>query len=394
MTGRSALAPAVKTIELIERLIAFDTTSRHSNLELIGWVHDYLSDLGVSSTLQFDASKSKANLYAVIGPTDKPGLMLAGHTDVVPVDGQDWSTNPWQADRRDHRLYGRGSADMKSFIAVVLAAVPQFLAKPLSVPVHLAFTYDEEVGCFGAARLVQALPDMKTPPKMCIIGEPTEMRVVAAHKGKRNFRCQVRGKECHSSLPDLGVNAIQVAAEIISYLNRMGAEFRKLGPFDADFTPPFTTVHTGTIRGGSALNIVPRDCDFEFEFRHLPADNPDQLFKRLKSHVESELAPAMRRVDPQAGVEFAATGDLPAMSTPEDSEIALLAKRLTGANRLTKVSFGTEGGYYSAAGIPTVICGPGSIEQAHKPDEFIVLEQVALCEAFVARLVAYAQDGN
>lgn len=393
MTAARAPQPSAGSLALVERLIAFDTTSRNSNLELIGWVRDYLNNLGIKCDLQFDAGGAKANLYAVIGDAAKPGLMLAGHTDVVPVDGQNWSSDPWRADRRDGRVYGRGSADMKSFIAVVLAMAPKFLARPLATPVHLAFTYDEEVGCFGAARLVQTFPSLQAPPKMCIIGEPTEMRVVAAHKGKRNFRCQVHGKECHSSLPDLGVNAVQVAAEIIGYLNRLGLELRQAGPFDRDFIPPFTTVHTGTIHGGSALNIVPKDCEFEFEFRHLPAHDADALLARVKSYVEAELAPAMRRVDAEARVQFTATGELPAMATPEDSEIARLAKRLTGANQLAKVSFGTEGGHYSAAGVPTVICGPGSIEQAHKPDEFIELEQIALCEAFIERLVAHLQGG-
>jgi acetylornithine deacetylase len=376
------------SLDIIGRLIGFDTTSRNSNQALIDWIRDYLGGFGIPATLVPQPSGAKANLYATVGPADRPGVMLAGHTDCVPVDGQDWTSDPFQMIERDRRLYGRGSADMKSFIAVALALVPEYLTSPLTKPLHLAFTYDEETGCFGAERLVEALAKLPVRPEMCIIGEPTEMQVVLAHKGKRNIRCRVRGKECHSSLTSKGVNAIEVAAELIAFLNRLGQERRDKGPQDPGFEPPYTTVHTGTIQGGTALNIVPKDCAFEFEFRCLPGDNAQALLTRLEKFAEATLLPAMRSIDPSCRIEFEIDADVPPMATADEAEVVTLAKGLAGSNRTAKVSFCTEGGHYSRIGIPTVICGPGSVEQAHKPDEFITLDQIALCEDFLRRLLA------
>jgi acetylornithine deacetylase len=372
---------------MIRRLVALDTTSRNSNLALIEMARDLLADLGVDSRLVFDAGGTKANLYATLGPQDRPGLALSGHTDVVPVDGQDWSSGPWRLEARDGCLHGRGTADMKSFLAIVLTSLPEFLARGLKEPLHVILTYDEEVGCLGVRRLIDALRAMPVMPRACIIGEPTEMKVVTAHKGKKSVRCRVRGLACHSSLAPHGVNAIENAAEIVACLRRMARRIAAEGPFDAAFEVPFTTVHTGVIQGGTALNIVPQDCAFDFEFRHLKADDPDALLAEVRRFAETRLLPEMRRVDPRAGFEWEQIAAIPGLDTPEDAEVVALAKALSGANAIGKVAFGSEAGLLQQSGIETVICGPGSITQAHKPDEFITLEQVALCERFMHRLM-------
>jgi acetylornithine deacetylase len=372
---------------MIRRLVSFDTTSRNSNLALIDFVRDYLDGLGVESRLVFDEEGGKANLYATLGPTDRPGIALSGHTDVVPVDGQDWRTDPWQVAERDGRLYGRGTADMKSFLAVALAMAPEFLERNLKTPIHLVFSYDEEVGCVGVRRLLEVLRAMPVRPSGCIVGEPTEMKVIVAHKGKKSMRCHVRGLECHSSLAPRGVNAIEYAAEAIAYLRRMAQRIAAEGASDPDYDIPHTTVHTGVVHGGTALNIVPKDCVFDFEFRYLPGDDPEALLAEVRGFAERELEPAMRAVAPETGFHWEETSAFPGLDTPADAEIVGLAKTLSGGNATGKVAFGTEAGLFQSIGIPTIICGPGSIGQAHKPDEFISLEQVALCERFLRRLM-------
>jgi len=386
-----SISPSI--LEMTRRLVAFDTTSRNSNLELIDYVRAYLADLGVDSELVHNAERTKANLYATLGPGDRPGIALSGHTDVVPVDGQAWDSDPFETVNKDDRLYGRGTCDMKGFIAVCLALASEFLARPIATPLHLVCSYDEEVGCIGVRTLTDQLATRELRPRMCIIGEPTEMQVIRAHKGMRTFRCRVRGHESHSSLTPLGVNAVEAAAEAIAYLKGMARRLRDHGPYDGELTPPYTTVHTGTISGGTALNIVPRRCEFEFEFRHLPEDDPDALFDELRAYVERELIPEMHAVDPASGFEFDTRSRMPGLATAEDAEVVQLAKALSGANRTAKVSFGTEGGHFANAGIPTVICGPGSIAQAHKPNEFITLEQLARCETFVRRLFEHCWEG-
>jgi acetylornithine deacetylase len=371
---------------MIERLIAFDTTSRESNLALIEFVRDYLDGFRVASELVFDDDRRKANLYATIGPDDRGGVMLSGHTDVVPVDGQKWEGEPFAVAERDGRLYGRGTSDMKSFIAIVLAMVPEFVAAKAATPVHLAFTYDEEVGCLGVRPLIARLAQRPVKPRLCIIGEPTLMQPVVAHKGKKSVRCLVRGHESHSALAHSGVNAIEAAAEIIARIRQLARQKRDHGPFDPGFTPPYTTIQTGTVSGGTALNIVPRECRFDFEIRYLPGDDADAMIAELRRHAAS-LLPEMHRVSPAAGFEFDEYNAIPALAAAADSEVVKLAQALTGANSLGNVSFGTEGGLYQQAGIPTVICGPGSIEQAHRPNEFIALEQVRQCETFLHRLI-------
>lgn len=373
--------------ELIERLVAFDTTSRNSNLALIDFVRDYLAGHGVACELVFDESGKKANLYATIGPEDRGGVLLAGHTDVVPVDGQDWSSDPFRVVEREGRLYGRGSADMKSFIALALAQVPELVARRLERPLHLALSYDEEVGCLGVRRLLAALKGRAHLPDCCIVGEPTEMRVVTGHKGKLTLRCRVKGAACHSAHTEEGVNAVEYAALLVAFLRGEALKRRREGPFDARFEPPYSTIQTGVIGGGIAVNVVPADCAFEFECRNLPGEDPEELVARLKAYAESALLPEMRAVSEKAAIVLEEQSQYPGLSTDEEAEVVRLARRLSGRNDTATVSFGTEGGLYDAAGIPVVVCGPGSIRQAHKADEFVSLEQLALCEAFMARLL-------
>jgi acetylornithine deacetylase len=384
--GGSVPGTAFTSLEMIRKLVSFDTTSRLSNLALIDFVRDYLDGYGVASDLIYDADNRKANLYATLGPLDRPGVMLSGHTDVVPVDGQPWDSDPFRIVERDGRLYGRGSSDMKSFLAVALALVPEFLGRNLTTPVHLALSYDEEVGCIGVRGLIAALAERPVRPRLCIIGEPTMMQPVIAHKGKKSVRCHVHGLESHSALAHLGVNAVEAAAEVVAHLKKLARDKRDRGPFDHAFSPPYTTIHTGTINGGTALNIVPRECRFDFEFRFLPEDDPDALLDEVRRHADT-LLPEMHAVSPATGIVFEVTNEAPGLRADPDDEVVHLAQSLSGANSVGKVSYATEGGLFEVAGIPTVICGPGSIEQAHKPNEFIAVEQVQQCEAFMRRLM-------
>ncbi|MCP4329940.1 MAG: acetylornithine deacetylase [Alphaproteobacteria bacterium] len=375
------------SLDMIKKLIAFDTTSHKSNLELIQFIRDYLAESGIDSTLYKDETGEKANLYATLGPDDRPGIALSGHTDVVPVAGQDWSSDPFVAVERDGRIYGRGTCDMKSFIAVVLAKVPDFLARGLETPIHLAFSHDEEIGCLGVRSLLAGLERLPIRPAGCIVGEPTDMKVIRGHKGKLSMQCHVRGLAAHSSLVEHGVNAIENAAAVVGYLSAMAERLRREGPHDEGYDPPYTSVHTGIINGGTQLNIIPQDCMFEFEFRNLPGNDPQALMAEIRKFVEEEIEPAMRDVDPDTGFRWQPLSGFPGLDTPENAEITLLAKALAGANDTRKVSFGTEAGLFSDSGIPAVVCGPGSIEQAHKPDEFVSLEQVARCDQFLDRLM-------
>ena len=373
-------------LEMVRKLVGFDTTSRESNLALIEFARDWLDGFGVTSELVFDGSRRKASLFATVGPDDKPGILLSGHSDVVPVDGQDWHSEPFKATEKDNRLYGRGSSDMKSFIAVTLAMVPEFIAAKPKTPIHLGITYDEEVGCLGVRPLIAALAKRRVKPRLCIIGEPTMMQPVIANKGKRSYVCRVHGHESHSALTHAGVNAVETAAEIVAHLKEMARKRRREGPFDNDFTPPYSTIHVGTIQGGTALNIVPRDCRFEFEIRDLPSDDADAMRAEIERFAQN-LLPEMRAVSSDTAIAFDEVNVTPPLSTALDAEITQLARALSGANATGKVSYTTEGGLYQKGGIPTVICGPGSIEQAHRPDEFIALDQVKQCEAFMHRLL-------
>ncbi len=374
------------SVEMIGRLIGFDTTSRESNLALIEFIRDYLDRWRVKSELVYDEGRRKANLYATIGPDHVGGVLLSGHTDVVPIDDQDWSSDPFKAEIRDDAIFGRGACDMKSFIAVALAKVPEMLEHGLDVPIHFAFTYDEEVGCLGVRPLIEVLKNRPVKPRLCIIGEPTLMQPATAHKGSRRLRCHVHGHEAHSSLTHRGVNAIDAAAELVVQLKNIARRKRTQGPFDAQFDPPYTTISTGTIQGGTAFNIVPKECRFDFQIRNVPEDDPEAITDELK-HFAASLLPEMQDVSQAASIAFEEQNIVPALSTPLDAEVVQLALELSGANGTCKVSFGTEGGLFQQAGIPSVVCGPGSIAQAHKPDEFVALDQVRQCEDFVDRLI-------
>lgn len=380
----STFSPASRT--MLERLVAFPTVSRDGNLELVDYVRSYLQGFGIASELTFDDERRKANLFATIGPEDRGGIYLSGHTDVVPVDGQDWSVPPFAVTEREGRLHGRGACDMKGFLAAVLGLVPEFLEQNLRIPIHLALSYDEEVGCLGVRRLLARLAEREVKPAACIVGEPTGMTPVTGHKGKLSMRCHVHGLECHSAIAPTGVNAVEYAAELIVRLRRMAAARRTGGPFDLAYDPPYTTIHTGVVQGGTALNIVPRDCRFDFEFRYLPADDPGRLLAEVTDFAARELLPQMRAVSPDAGFRFEEIAAFPGLAMTDDDPVTRQVMELTGAERTGRVSFGTEAGLFQAAGIPTIVCGPGQIAQAHKPDEFIEIDQLARCEGFLRRL--------
>lgn len=377
------------SLDLLERLVAFPTVSRDSNLALIGFIRDYLAGQGVASELFLNAEGTKANLFATLGPSDRGGVVLSGHTDVVPVDGQTWTRDPFRLSESEGRLYGRGTADMKGFIASVLAAVPAFLAQPLRLPVHLAFSYDEEVGCLGVRSLLDALAQRPNRPRLCLIGEPTELRPVLGHKGKLAMRCQVHGAACHSAYAPQGVNAIEYAARLIGHLGEIGEELARPEHHDPRFDPPYSTVQTGLIEGGRALNIVPAECRFDFEVRALPGFDAQQVATRLDRYAQAELVPRMQAVQPGTGIRLEPLGSYPGLATDAASDAAELVALISGSRDFGTVAFGTEGGLFHEAGIPTVVCGPGSMDQGHKPDEFVTLAQLEACDAMLLRLAEH-----
>ncbi len=375
------------SVAMIRRLVAFPTVSRDSNLELIHFIRDTLKPLDADIRLTYDDEKRKANLFATLGPREGAGIVLSGHTDVVPVEGQPWDGDPFKVVEKDGRLYGRGTADMKSFIACALALAPEFMERGLKAPLHLAFSYDEEVGCLGVGRMIADLARAGIRPRSCIVGEPTLMKPVIAHKGKQSYRCTVRGLAGHSAYAPHGVNAVEYAAEAVAFLKGMARRRRDRGPYDRSFDVAHTTVHTGVIRGGTALNVIPHDCAFDFEFRHLPGDDPDALLREFREYVTGKLEPEMRPVHPAAGFTIEKLSEIPVLDTGPESEVVALAQELAGSREFGKVSYGTDGSQFQRAGVPTVVCGPGSIEQAHKPNEYVTLDQVAQCEAFLRRLM-------
>jgi acetylornithine deacetylase len=375
--------------EILASLVGFDTTSRNSNLPLIAWVESYLAGLGVASERIPDPGGQKSNLWATIGPGDTPGYILSGHTDVVPVDGQAWSSDPFRLTARDGKLYGRGTSDMKGFVACCLAAVPAMLERPLRTPVHLAFSYDEEVGCLGVRHIITTIGQKAVRPLACFVGEPTGMDVVIGHKSKRSYWVTVRGKSCHSSLAPQGVNAVEYAARLIVKIREMSDAKRAAGARDALYDVPFTTGHTGSVEGGIALNVVPDLCKFVFEFRAIAGDDPNALGDEVMAYARDVLEPEMRAVAPEAGIVFDARPFQAGLDTDPAAEIVALAKRLAGRNGHSKVAYGTEAGLFQKGGTPSVVIGPGSIDQAHKPDEFIAVDELARCCAFIDRLIEH-----
>ena len=391
-TIRPVLASDLAALPLIEKWVAFASVSRDSNLPLIEWTRELLVAQGAVCRLTYDDTGKKANLWATLaahdGETPVGGLVLSGHTDVVPVDGQPWDTDPFVAQVIGDKLYGRGVADMKGFGATVLMMVPELVRRQLRHPVHLAFSYDEEVGCIGVRRLIADMIDQGFRPAGCIVGEPTGMQVVIAHKGKHAYRTSVRGFEAHSSRTPQGANAVEFACEFVAKLKSMQRRLAAEGPFDPQFDVPFTTIHTGVISGGTALNIIPRDCHVTWEIRHHHLNSPLALFHEAKTFAES-LLPEMQAVSPDTGVTHKQLSVLPGFATEASSEIAQLCYRcgeLDPGVGAGKVSYGTEAALFHQVGVPTIVCGPGHIAQGHQPNEWISLAQLAWCERFMHRL--------
>ena len=384
--------PTYSPTEMLARLIAFDTVSAKSNLALIDFVVDYLAAHGIESTLIHNEDRSKADLFATIGPNEANGVVLSGHSDVVPVTGQAWSDDPFEMVQRDGRFYGRGTTDMKGFIAVVLAAVPTLKKQRPIRPIHIVLSYDEEVGCLGIRPLLAKLGKSLPKPAIAIVGEPTEMRPVSANKGVFGFETTVTGVAAHSSAPELGVNAIVHGAAVVAYLNEMATKWRTEGPQDDRFHPPFTSSNIGLIDGGNALNIIPAHCTIRWEFRPIPAADAAAMQGEVERHFAEVILPGMRAVHPEPDIVTRVSAAVPGLETPEDSPAVRLVSRLTGANRSYAVSYGAEAGLYSQQEISTVICGPGNIAQAHQPDEWLAKEQLAQCAAFVDKLAAWAAN--
>ena len=378
------------SIDMLAKLVAFDTTSRNSNLPLIEFVQNYLEGFGIDSILiDYEAGK-KTNLYATIGPDKAGGIVLSGHTDVVPVDGQDWSSDPFRLEERDGLLYGRGSADMKGFIAVILAMVPQFLAKPLKTPVHFAFSCDEEVGCNGVRPMIDHIKQHLPKPSAVLVGEPTSMRVVNAHKSATRFETVVNGHEAHSSCSHLGVNAILTAGQLLGEIGRMSEEYQAIGDVSGRFDPGYTSFNIGEIKGGTAGNIIPGRCAFDWETRTLPEHKTADIKARFNRFADS-LTPKMKAVSPDAGIETIEVNSIPSLMPETDSPAEILAMHLAQANGSEAVSYGTEAGLFQQAGMPAVVCGPGNIEQAHKSDEFVAISELDKCETFIQRLIDHCK---
>lgn len=373
--------------EMLAKLVSFDTTSCYSNLPLMDFVRSYFDQYGIATTLLTDQTGEKANLFATVGPVDRAGVVLSGHTDVVPVTGQAWETDPFDLQEDEGLLYGRGACDMKGFLAVALAKLPDMVAANLKSPIHFALSYDEEVGCLGAHALAAHVAQLPVSQKLCVIGEPTNMRPITGHKGIRNYQCHILGKECHSSLAPYGVNAVEVAAELIAYIKTVARRMQTEGPFNRNFDPPFTTVHVGTVAGGTSQNIVPNTCDFTFELRTVPEADPEALINEIRQYAFKHLEPHMQAIDPTTGIKFVATANVPSFDIRDDDPAVERVLGMSGANATAKVSFGTEAGIFANTGIPTVVCGPGDIEQAHKPNEFVAVEQLKKCEVFMDRLI-------
>ncbi len=379
------------TLAWLDRLTAIDTTSRLSNLGLIEMVRDALRGQGLEPWLNLNAEGTKANLFCTLPAQDggtQGGIALSGHTDVVPVDGQDWSSDPFQLTERDGRLYARGACDMKGFIAASLALVPEFMALPRQKPLHLALSYDEEVFCLGAPFMLAELQQRGIRIDGCVVGEPTSMKPVVAHKGLNLYRCRVHGKAAHSSLTPQACNAIEYAARLICHIRDLAEAWCAEGPFDEHYDVPYSTITTNQITGGIAVNTIPESCEFSYEFRNLPLQPWQDIQAGIERYVNEELLPRMRREFPEARIELERAAGAPGLEASEQAAITQLVRALTQDRATRKVAYGTEAGLFQGIGIPTVVCGRGSIEQAHKPDEFVEAEQLQQCEKFLRQLAA------
>jgi acetylornithine deacetylase len=390
---RAAKGSPMQTEDILERLIAFDTTSSKPNMALIDWVRDLLAKAGIEAVIVPDAAKGKANLYATVGPEGIGGVMLSGHTDVVPVEGQDWTRPPFALTRDSGRLYGRGTTDMKGFCAAAIAALIRAKGRGLRTPLHLALSYDEEMGCLGVRSLIDMLEAAPVRPAMCIVGEPTGMAVATGHKGKVALRATCVGREGHSALAPFALNALHLAADFIAAIREEQAQIATHGLRDGDYDVPYTTVHAGVMRGGVQVNIVPNQAVIDFEIRSLAEDDPEAVIARLRAAAAALVAPHLDTF-PEAAIRVDWLWDYPGLGTPSDAAVVNFVKGLTGANGTIKVAYGTEGGLFAQRlGIPTVICGPGSMAQGHKPDEYVSMEQMARCEAMLEALLARLEAG-
>lgn len=379
---------------LLADLVSFDTVSDRTNLPLIAHIESYLASLGVKSERIVDETGQKASLWVTIGPEDRPGLVLSGHTDVVPVVGQDWSHDPFQLVERDGRLYGRGTTDMKGFVAVCLAMVPEMLEAKLKTPIHLAISYDEEIGCVGVRPMLREVAKKRVKPLGCFVGEPTQMQVIIGHKGKHGVRATFRGLARHSSIAPDGVNAIEYAAELITEIRRRAVKLASDGARDNLYDVPHTTLLTSIVHGGAALNIVPDTCTVEFECRGIGITESRQVTDAIVAWAKAALEPAMKAENAECGIAFEEILDYPALDTSADAAIVTLAKSLAGRNDHAKVAFGTEAGLFvSMADVPSVVIGPGSIAQAHTPDEFVEMAELEKCAGFVEKLIAHCAKG-
>ncbi|MEQ9491893.1 MAG: acetylornithine deacetylase [Alphaproteobacteria bacterium] len=381
------MSNSVSAVEMLAKLVGFDTVSSKSNMQLIEFVKAYLADHGVQATVIPNEDGTKANLWATIGPPESGGVALSGHTDVVPVDGQPWDTDPFTLVEKDNRYYGRGTCDMKAFPATAMALLPEMLAKPLRRPIHFAFSYDEEIGCYGAARMIPEITKNLPRPSVVIVGEPTSMKVVSAHKGMWDFDVSVTGKEAHSSLPHHGVSAVMTGARLIAKLDEMAKARAAAADPACPFDPPYSSIHVGTAAGGTAANIVSRRFDFHVDIRHLPDEFPKDIQDEFVAWYESEILPEMHAVDPGTGIEISEPHSVPGLKQDTDSEAEQFVRQITGDNGVHVVSYGTEAGQFQNAGMASVVCGPGSIEQAHQPNEYVEKDQVQACENFLRKVI-------
>jgi acetylornithine deacetylase len=381
--------------KLLADLVGFDTVSDRSNLPLIAYIEKYLASFGITGRRLIDDTGQKASLWVTIGPENTPGIVLSGHTDVVPVERQPWTGDPFKLIARDGRYYGRGTTDMKGFVAVCLAMVPEIRGANLKMPIHLAISYDEEVGCIGVRPMLRELSHAPVKPLGCFVGEPTQMQIIIGHKGKHGVRATFRGKSCHSSLAPNGVNAVEYAAELITEVRRRAIQLEREGQRDEMYDVAHTTLLTSIAQGGTALNIVPDECALEFEARGLGANESKEVTDAIVAWAKAEIEPAMRKTDLSCGIDFEEILEYPALDMEADHPLVALAKQFTGRNSHGKVSFGTEASLFvSMADIPTIVIGPGSIEQAHKPDEFVEISELAKCAGFIERLIAHCAKNS
>ena len=376
------------SIEILKKLVSFDTTSFKSNLGLIKFIENYLNEFNIKSELIYDETKNKANLFATIGPNSQGGIVLSGHTDVVPIRKQNWTSDPFVITERDNKLFGRGSSDMKGFISLVLSRVSTMVEKKLKKPIHLAFSYDEEIGCVGVHGLLDLIKKKSIKPEFCIVGEPTNMEVVIGHKGKHAYEEKVDGFSCHSGQAPYGVNAINYASKLITYIEELNKEKSIKGPFDNEYEIPYSTLHTGLINGGTILNIVPNLCQFEFEIRHLAEDDPLKIIQRIHQYTEELLIKEMHKISLKTNISINEKLNYPGLDISESIEPVKQVKEILNNSNHKKVIFGTEGGLFKKElNIPTIVCGPGSIDQAHKPDEYISIQQIEKGGIFIDKLI-------